>query len=48
MIKEWIRWGIAYLEWGFDILLGYLMTLEGIAAFLIALFVLGLIARLRG
>lgn len=48
MIKEWIRWGIAYLEWGFDILLGQLMTIEGIAALLIGLFVLGLIVRLRG
>lgn len=48
MIKEWIRWSLAYLEWGIDIMLEHLMTVEGIAALLIGLFVLGLLARLRG
>lgn len=47
MIKEWISWLIAYLEWGLDIALSYLMTVEGIAALLIGLFVLGLLARIR-
>jgi hypothetical protein len=47
MIKEWISWLVAYLEWGLDSALSYLMTVEGIAALLIGLFVLGLLARIR-
>jgi hypothetical protein len=47
MIREWISWLVAYLEWGLDTIFTYLMTIEGIIALLFGLFVVGLLSRLR-
>lgn len=47
MIDRWIDIAVAYIEMGIQFILSYMLTIEGVIALVFAMFLVGLVSRIR-